>query len=53
VSSKVVCVFALVSALSILTEFGVAEGTPAGHSRPSPIPAMGLAERPGERLAHA
>ena len=53
VSSEVVCVFALVSALSILTEFRVAEGAPAGHSRPWPIPAMGLAARPGERLAHA
>ena len=36
-SSKVVCMCALVAALSIPTELGVAEGAPAGHSGPWPI----------------
>ena len=36
-SSKVVCVSALVAALSIPAELGVAEGTGAGHVGPWPI----------------
>ena len=36
-SGKVVCVWALVAALSITGEFRVAEGAPTGHSGPWPI----------------
>ena len=36
-SSNVVCMCALVAALSIPMELGVAEGAPAGHAGPWPI----------------